>query len=103
MEGPLDIYSDQFQVSTGPYGCALNFMLSNPTPPPPGSAPQAERVATIRMSIEHLKVMTFMLRRQIMVVERDTGVKVEIPVQALNNLRISLEDWQALWKQPEGE
>lgn len=99
MENTLDVYSDQIQVSMGPYGCALNFLLSNPTPPAPGSLPQAERVATIRMSMEHLKVMTFILRKQIMLLERDTGVKVEIPIRILNNLGIGPEDWNSLWKE----
>ena len=35
----VDVYSDQFQINQGAYGCSLNFMVSQPTPPAPGSAP----------------------------------------------------------------
>jgi hypothetical protein len=99
MEEPLDVYSDQFQVLIGPWGCALNFSLSAAVPPTPGKVPEAKQVATIRMSTEHLKAMAFMIRRQIMEVEKQTGIKAEIPMQVLNSLGIALEDWNSLWNQ----
>ena len=99
MEDAIDIYTDQFQLNTGPYGCTLNFLLSDPTPPSPGAPPQANRVATVRMSLEHLKTMTFIQRRQILLQEKQTGVKIEVPIQVLNALHISPEDWQGFWKQ----
>ncbi len=98
MDEPIDVYSDQFQINLGPYGSALNFMLSDPNPPPPGSTAQARRRATIRMSIEHLKVMTFILRRQIITMEGQTGVRFDVPMELLNSLRTSREDWDSFWK-----
>ena len=98
MSEKNDIYSDQFQVNTGPYGSTLNFLLSQPTPPAPGTAPQAELLATVRMSLEHLKLMTFMLRNQIQTHEEQTGTTIPIPPQVLNSLRISREDWDAFWR-----
>lgn len=98
MVEPIDIYSDSFQVNTGPYGCALNFLLSQPTPPAPGKIPQSECLATIRMSLEHLKLMTFVLRNQIRNHEQKTGVNIQLPMQVLNSLSISLEDWEHFWK-----
>jgi hypothetical protein len=98
MPDPLDVYADQFQVHTGPYGCTLNFLLTSPSPPPPGSPLQAGRVATVRMSLEHLKVMAFMLRQQVLEYERRTGVQVQLPAEMLNQLRIGREDWDALWR-----
>ena len=98
MGEPIDIYSDQFQVSIGPYGCTLNFMLTDPVPPSPGSPPKAERLATVRTSLEHLKVMTFILRKQILQVEDNSGIKVQIPTQVLNSMGVSPEDWDAFWK-----
>ncbi len=95
MSEPVDLYSDQFQVSVGPYGCALNFMLSSPQPPAPGQPPQARLQASIRMSLEHLKVMTFMLRRQLVEYERSTGVRIDVPRDVLNALHIGPEDWEA--------
>jgi len=98
MGEPIDVYADQFQMHTGPYGCTLNFLLTHPTPPPPGSAVQATRVATVRMSLEHMKVMTFMLRQQLLEYERRTATAVQLPGEMLNQLRIGREDWDALWR-----
>jgi hypothetical protein len=97
MPDPVDVYADQFQVNTGPFGCSLNFLLSGPTPPAPGTAPQVERLATVRTSLEHLKVMTFMLHRQVLHYEAETGTDIPIPTQVLNALRIGLEDWNLFW------
>ena len=64
MPDAPDVYTDQFQVNFGPYGCLLNFMVSGTQPVAPGTAPQIDRVASVRMSLEHLKVMTYILHRQ---------------------------------------
>lgn len=98
MPEPVDVYADQFQVNTGPFGCSLNFLLSGPTPPPPGAAPQVERLATVRMSLEHLKVITFILHRQLLEHQAQTGTDIPIPAQVLNALQIGLEDWNAFWR-----
>jgi hypothetical protein len=95
---PPDLYSDQFQVTLGPYGAALGFFLTRATPPPPGTAPQANRLATIRMSLQHLKVLTFLLHRQLVQYERETGVTVGLPPDLLNSLRIGREDWDGFWR-----
>ena len=98
MPEPIDVYSDQFQINMGPYGATLNFLLSGATPPSPGSAPQVDKLATIRMSLEHLKVMIFVLRRQILEYERASGVQLQLPSDVLNALGIGREDWDALWR-----
>lgn len=95
---PIDVYSDQFQIHTGPYGCTLNFFATSPQLPAPGSAPQADRVASVRMSLEHLKVMTYILWRQLTEYERQTGIQVPVPQEVLNALRIGREDWDAMWR-----
>ena len=56
-----DVYADQFQVNLGTFGCTINFQLSGATPVAPGAPPQVDRVATIRMSLEHLKAMVFII------------------------------------------
>jgi hypothetical protein len=98
MPEPVDVYADQFQVNTGVYGCTLNFLLSSPTPPAPGSAPQVERQATVRMSLEHLKVMAFILHRQLLGYENQTGARIALPVAVLNSLQIGPEDWETFWR-----
>lgn len=98
MPDPSDHYADQFQISVGPYGCTLSFLLSKPTPPTPGTPVQADRLSTVRMSLEHLKVMTFLVRRQLVQYERDTGIDVQLPGDLLNSLRIGREDWDEFWR-----
>jgi hypothetical protein len=98
MGDSIDIYSDQFQFNLSPYGCTLNFSITDPAPPVPGSNSQTQRLATVRTSVELLKVMTFILRRQIVSKEGQTGVKAEVPMQVLNSMGISREDWDAFWK-----
>ena len=98
MSEPIDIYSDSFQINTGPYGSTLNFLISQSTPAAPGQVPQPECLATIRMSLEHLKLMTFVLRKQVISHEQQSGVNIPIPIQVLNSLGISPEDWNSFWK-----
>jgi len=98
MSEKLDFYSDQFQVNTGPFGSTLNFLLSQPTPPAPGTTPNAELLVSVRMSLEHLKLMTFILRNQILTHEEQTGTTIPIPIQVLNGVRISREDWDSFWR-----
>lgn len=98
MPDPIDSYCDQFQVNIGPYGATLNFVLTAPTLPPPGQVPQSERVASVRMSLEHLKVMTYILSRNLTTYERQTKVEVQLPVEVLNALSIGIEDWEHFWR-----
>lgn len=98
MPDPTDVYSDQFQLTVSPYGSVINFSLSHPTPPAPGSMPQSEKQVSVRMSLEHLKVMAFILARQLRRYERDTGVNVQVPTEVLNALQIGPEDWAGFWR-----
>ncbi len=98
MADPIDAYADQFQLATGPYGATLSFQVSPPTPPAPGAAVNPERIATIRTSLEHLKVMAFILYRQILEHERQSGTTIPIPSNVLNDLRVGPEDWEAYWR-----
>jgi len=98
MSEPTDVYADQFQLVLGPFGCALNFSVTDAVPGAPGSVPQPTRVATVRMSPEHLKLMSFLLARQVRAYERQTGVSAGVPSQILNQLGVSPEDWNDFWR-----
>ena len=50
-----DIYADQMGIQLGAYGCAITFALSNAGHEAKGAVP----VATVRLSLEHLKVMAY--------------------------------------------
>jgi hypothetical protein len=97
MGEPIDVYSDQFMVTTTSWGANLSFLVNTPHPEPTKPVP-AERVATIRMSNEHLKVMAFIIVRQIKKMEAESGVKCEVDRRLLNSLGISPEDWEQFWK-----
>jgi hypothetical protein len=92
-----DVFADQFSMNLGPFGCALNFTLSSAMPAAPGGATQGQPVATVRMSLEHLKLMTFLIRRQLIEYERQAGVRIPIGVDVLNQLRVGREDWTEFW------
>lgn len=96
MVEPIDTYSDQFMVTTTSWGANLSFLMSTPHPELAKPVPP-ERVATIRMSNEHLKVMAMVLVKQIKKMESDTGIKVDVDSRVLNSLNIAREDWDSFW------
>jgi|SRR3990172_1412327 len=96
MDAP-DVYADQFQVTVNPWGVTLNFQKTSPDPPPQGAMPQSERVATIRTGAAHLKAMIFMMKRQVDTIEKDTGVRADVPTQVLSAMGIGREDWDSFW------
>ena len=98
MIEPIDVYSDQFMVTTTAWGANLSFFLNTPHPEPSKVVPP-ERVATIRMSNEHLKIMTIILAKQVKKMEGETGVKVDIDNRILNSVGIAREDWDKFWSQ----
>ncbi len=92
MEEPLDLYIDGFQMGIAPFSVALAFGIS----PAPGSgSPQAPKpLVTIRMSVEHAKVMTIIMRRQLKQYEESLGQPIPIPPQVYQQLGLSpREDW----------
>ena len=97
MVEPIDTYADQFMVTITSWGANLSFLVN--TPHPEATKPvAAERVATIRMSNEHLKVIAMIIVRQIKKIETDSGVKCEVDSRVLNSLGIAPEDWDEFWK-----
>ena len=98
MTEPLmDVYVDQFTVTPGPYGAALSFARNEPHPA--GLTPAApERVVTLRLSVEHLKVLSFLIRRQVKRLEEVHGVVYPVPRNTLAGSDIATEDWEFFWK-----
>ncbi len=91
-----DVYADQVGLHIGPFGCTLNFSASLALPPAGGGV-AGEPVSTVRMSLEHLKLMAFLVRRQLIQYERQSGVQIPVPQDVLNQLRIGREDWEECW------
>lgn len=97
MPDVVDVYSDQMQLNVGPLGCSLIFSVTSTGPVPQGTPALTERVAVVRVSLEHLKMMAYIFRRQLLEYERQAGVRIPIPRDMLNQLRIGPEDWTACW------
>jgi hypothetical protein len=100
MSEPFDEYVDQFAIAAGVYGISLNFQRSGPKPIAPGSMPTTEEVGTIRMSLEHFKMMAFIMKRNIDEIENQLGIEIPLPFQVLNGLKIAPEEWQKFWQRP---
>jgi hypothetical protein len=98
MAEATDVYSDQFQLNIGPLGCTLNFQVSGANPVAPGSPPPVERVATIRLSLQHLKAMAFILHKQIAGYESQAQLSTSLPVDVFRALQIRQEVWEAFWR-----
>lgn len=97
MPDPVDVYSDQLGINLGPFGGALNFSVSSSVPPAGGGVVPGQPVATVRMSLEHMKMLAFLLRRQLIQYERGAGIQIQVPQDVLNQLRIGREDWNECW------
>jgi hypothetical protein len=87
-----EFYVDQFRLSLGAYGATLTFGLTPPHPTP-GQVQPAEDLVRLRMSLEHVKVMTMVLKRQAKAFEEQAGVNISIPRAVYNGLGLSQEDW----------
>ena len=97
MTEALDAYADQFLITIGPFGAHLSFLVSQPHQDPSKPLP-ATNVATIRMSVEHAKVMIMIIKRHIKKIEEQTGVQAKVSNVVLNQLGVSPEDWEDFWK-----
>ena len=94
---PFDQYTDQFTITITPFGANLSFGVRE-AHPSPSHTPQSKQLGTLRMSVEHLKTMIMVIRRQILKVEAQTGIKAEVPRDVLNQLQIPPEDWDTFWR-----
>lgn len=88
-----DVYADQFIVTPGVWGVNLSFLKNTPHPTP-GQTPSGDVQVTVRMSLEHAKAMTLIMRRQLKQFEREVlGTEIVIPQQVYGSLGVSPEDW----------
>ena len=93
MPEPIpEFYVDQFRVTVAPFGGAMTFGLSDPHPSPGHTLPPQDTVR-IRMSLEHMKIMAMLIKRQLKNYEEQMGAPVNIPRQVYNGMSLSQEDW----------
>ena len=94
---PFDEYADEFTIAFNSIGANLSFAVSGPHSPTTGQTTQPQHLGTIRMRVENLKIMVFLMWHQIVRSEQSTGV-VKVPSEVLDQFQISLDDWNALWR-----
>lgn len=86
-----EFYVDQFRMNVSPYGAAITFGLASPNPTT-GQA-QVHDTVLLRMSLEHMKVMAIILKKNLKAYEEQTQAPINIPRAILNQMGLSPEDW----------
>lgn len=86
-----EFYIDQFQMNISPYGTAITFGLA--APHPTTGQPPVQDTVRLRMSLEHMKIMTIIFRRNLKAYEEQMQAQINIPRVVLNQLGLSQEDW----------
>lgn len=88
-----DIFVDQMRITIGVFGVSMTFGLSEPHPTSGGVPRAVDDKVRLRMSLEHAKIMSMLMRRQLKDYERGTGTTIEIPMNVFTGLGVSIEDW----------
>src|SRR2546430_17234505 len=88
-----EFYVDQFRMNASPYGTAITFGLASPHPTT--GQPQVQDTVLLRMSLEHMKVMAIILKRNLKPYEEQTRAAIKTPRGVLNQLGLSQKDWKA--------
>lgn len=91
-----NFYSDHFALAVGPYGAALTFSLTHPEMGGP-EGPRVYPATTIRMSLEHLKVIAWIAHKQITAYQEQFGIKIPLPSKALESVHATPDEWRAFW------
>lgn len=97
MAEPFDYYTDSMEISSSSVGSSLTFGAQHPPSLGPEEAGAVNYFGTLRMSLEHLKIMTFIIKRHLMRHEHSVGVTYDVPKQALHDLQIDPNEWDAFW------
>ncbi|MBI2205526.1 MAG: hypothetical protein HYU41_16895 [Candidatus Rokubacteria bacterium] len=93
MADPSEVFADQLTLLVGPFGCTIVFAVSAA----PGSEPaHPKTVASVRVSLEHLKAMAFLLHKGIKDYERE-NVRVPFSDKTLSILATPRAEWEAFW------
>ena len=90
-----DIYTDGVQVMVNPFDVILQLTERHPSLPTQGKQPEAAKtVAYVRMSLEHAKVLTILLRKVLKQHEDQQKGKIHLHPQVCVGMGISPEeDW----------
>lgn len=89
-----DFYTDRMRLTVTVFGVNISFGLGNPHPEDNNEGVlDVLELVRVRMSLEHAKIMTMILRKQIKVYEQSNQTEVAIPKQVLEALGLKDETW----------
>ena len=88
-----DLYFDNIRVTTTVFGVNMTLALGNPHPEPDSEAKKQKKIATIRTSLEHAKILAMLLRKQIKTYEINTGIEIKLPSDIYTGLKLDENDW----------
>ena len=86
-----ELYTDAVQIGVSPFGVTLAFAMQPAGQT--GTLPPI-KVCNLRMSLEHAKVLTILLRKHLKSFEGNMGADIPLHPQLIQQLGISkMEDW----------
>jgi hypothetical protein len=90
-----DFYADRMRLTVTVFGVNISFGLGNPHPEQDSSGDLVNvlELVRVRMSLEHAKIMTMLLKKQIKLYENQNETEVAIPKQVLEALNLKDETW----------
>jgi len=89
-----DVYCDQFSLAQSPYGVTMTFALSTSTPSAVPGQVESRPQVVVRMSPEHAKVMTMVMRRNLKQYELEhLGDPIRLPAKLLQQMGLADADW----------
>lgn len=90
--GLPDLFADGMLVTISPFAVNITFTQREPHPAQ-GRQPEVQNKAIVRMSPEHAKIMTMLLRRNLLEYERRMGGQIKLPMEIYRDLGVAEEDW----------
>ena len=102
-EKPPDVFADVFMINSNPMGAVLDFFARTPynsiTANGEGEirGPIAQPVAHVRMTMEHAKMMCYVMWRHVVRQEDENKLRMEVPAEILKNNQIDEAQWRAFW------
>lgn len=96
---PFDVYCDSVQITVTPYDVLLLLQQNKPDvqSEPGGPATvsvHTQQLGVVRMSLEHAKVLTLLMKRHLEAFEERTGCRIPLDPDVIRQIGVSLEeDW----------
>ena len=87
------LYADAFNMTMNPWGVRINFGLMGKEGGPPGIVH-----TEVAMSFEHMKVMAYLMCRQVRSFEHDSGAVINVASAALEQgIKCTQDEWSMFW------